>query len=131
MLYIHETFLVHKLETFKNCKEVKYIMIISIATIYIFLSCVTFHQQMKITFRKFLAPPPPLSIKIHYPLFTHSPPPKSYSPFYKNPLPSFYSPSPPPLKVTPLFPNIEKFSGPLQKKGWWGWEDTEITKIIC
>ena len=26
-LYIHETFLVYKLGTFKNCKEVKHIMI--------------------------------------------------------------------------------------------------------
>ena len=36
MLFIHETFLVYKLETFKNCKEVKQIMIKIIAIIYIF-----------------------------------------------------------------------------------------------
>ena len=36
MLFIHETFLVYKLETFKNCKEVKHIMIMVIAIIYIF-----------------------------------------------------------------------------------------------
>ena len=34
--YIHETFLVYKLESFKNFKEVKHIMIMIIATIYIF-----------------------------------------------------------------------------------------------
>ena len=51
-LYIHETFLVYKLETFKNCKEVKHIMIMIIAIIYIFLSYVIFDQQLKITFRK-------------------------------------------------------------------------------
>ena len=35
MLYIHEKFLVYNLETFKNCKEVKNIMITIIAIIYI------------------------------------------------------------------------------------------------
>ena len=34
--FIHETFLVYRLETFKNCQEVKYIMIMIIAMIYIF-----------------------------------------------------------------------------------------------
>ena len=37
MLYIHEKFVVYKLETFKDCKEVKHIMIIIIAIIYIFV----------------------------------------------------------------------------------------------
>ena len=36
MLFTHEKFLVYKLETSKNCKEVKYIMIMIIATMYIF-----------------------------------------------------------------------------------------------
>ena len=36
VLFIHETFLVYKLETFRNCKEVKHIMIMIIAVIYIF-----------------------------------------------------------------------------------------------
>ena len=36
MLYINETFLVYKLETFKNCKEVKHIMIVVIAIAYNF-----------------------------------------------------------------------------------------------
>ena len=53
MLFIHETFLVNKLETFKNFKEVKHIMIMIIAIVYIFVSYVIFDQQLKITFRKF------------------------------------------------------------------------------
>ena len=36
MRYIHEMFLLHELETFKNCKEEKHIMITIIALIYIF-----------------------------------------------------------------------------------------------
>ena len=36
VLFFHETFLVYKLETFTNCKEVKHIMIMIIAIIYIF-----------------------------------------------------------------------------------------------
>ena len=34
--FFHEKFLIYKLETFKNCKEVKQIMIMTIAIIYIF-----------------------------------------------------------------------------------------------
>ena len=93
MLFIHKTFLVYKLETFKNCKEVKHMVIMIIAVIYIFLSSVIFDQQLKITFRKSLAPSP---WKNHSPLFTHS--------------------LPPPKKIkkckSPLFANIENFSGP-------------------
>ena len=36
VLFIHEKFLVHKLETSRNCKELKHIMILIIAIIYIF-----------------------------------------------------------------------------------------------
>ena len=36
VLFIHEKVLVYKLETFTNCKEVKHIMIMIIAVIYIF-----------------------------------------------------------------------------------------------
>ena len=36
VLFIHETFLVYKLETFTNCKEVKHIMIMIIAIIHFF-----------------------------------------------------------------------------------------------
>ena len=91
-LYIHETFLVYKLETFKNCKEVKHIMIMIIAIIYIFLSYVIFDQQLKITFRKSSAPP------------------------WKNPLPPLYSLLTPSQKISKsasprLFANVEKFSG--------------------
>ena len=60
-------FLLHELETFKNCKEEKHIVIMIIAVIYIFfLSYVIFIQQLKITFRKSAAPFFPE--KIHFPL---------------------------------------------------------------
>ena len=36
MLYTHETFLVYTMETFKNSKEVKHIMIMIIVLIYFF-----------------------------------------------------------------------------------------------
>ena len=62
----HETFLVYKLETFNNCKEVKHIMIM------IILFYVIFDQLLKITFGTSSAPLPPK--KIHVPLFTHCPP---------------------------------------------------------
>ena len=42
VLFIHEMFLVYKLETFTNCKEVKHIMIMIIVIICIFLSYVIF-----------------------------------------------------------------------------------------
>ena len=57
MLYIHEKFLVYKLETSKNCKEVKYNMIMITAITYIFLSYVIFDQQLEITFKKSSGPP--------------------------------------------------------------------------
>ena len=56
MFFIHESFLVYKLETFEACMEVKHIMIMIIAIIYIFLSYVIFDQQLKITFRKSSGP---------------------------------------------------------------------------
>ena len=52
VLFIHETLLVYKLETFTNWKEVKHIMIIIINIIYIFLYYEIFDQQLKITLRK-------------------------------------------------------------------------------
>ena len=55
VLFIYETFLVYKLETFTNCKEVKQFMIMIIAIIYIFLSYEIFDQQLKINFRISLA----------------------------------------------------------------------------
>ena len=42
VFFIHGKFLVYKLETFKNCKKVKYIMII--VMIYIFLSYVIYNH---------------------------------------------------------------------------------------
>ena len=60
-------FLVYELETSRNCKEVKHILIMIIAIIYIFSSDVIFDQQLKITFTKSSAPPwknpPPLKIQ--------------------------------------------------------------------
>ena len=53
VLFIHETFLVYKLETFTNCKEVKHIMIMIIAIIYFFLSYVI----IDLSFRKSPHPP--------------------------------------------------------------------------
>ena len=44
LLFIHGRCLVYKLKTFKNCKEVKHIMIMTIAIIYIFLFYVIFDQ---------------------------------------------------------------------------------------
>ena len=67
VLFIHEMFLVYKLETFTNCKEVKHIMVVIIAIIYIFLSYDIFDQLLEI-----LSPLP--KKKIHLPPFcTHSP----------------------------------------------------------
>ena len=62
VLFIHETFLGYKLETFTNCNEVKHIMIMIITIIYIFLSSEIFGQQLKITFRKSSVPSPPEKI---------------------------------------------------------------------
>ena len=101
MLFIHEKFLVYKLETSRNCKEVKH-MIMIIAIIYIFLSDVIFDQQLKSTFRQ--SPPPE---KIHLPLFTHLPPP-----------PKNWEIARPP----PPFLSNWKFFRPCRKRG----EDTEF-----
>ena len=68
MLYIHEMFLIYKLEIFKNRKKAKNMII---AIIYI-IFYVIFHQKLNITFEKSSALTLPLE-KIHFPLFTHSP----------------------------------------------------------
>ena len=99
VLFIHEKVLVYKLETFKNCTEVKQIMIMIIALTCIFLSYVIFDQQLKITFRN------------------------SSGPQWKNPLPSFHSLPPWKFKncKSPSFCQHWKFFRPtLQKR----WEDT-------
>ena len=69
---IHEMFLVDKFETFPNCKEVKHIMIMIIAIIYIFF----YLLRYLINRWKLLSenPQPPLN-KIH-PLFLLTPPVK-------------------------------------------------------
>ena len=56
VLFVHIIFLVFKLETL-NCEEVKHIMIVILAIIYIFLSYMILDQQLKITFRKSSDPP--------------------------------------------------------------------------
>ena len=71
VLFILETVLVYKLKTFTNCKEVKHILIMFIAIIYIFCYEI-FDQQLKITFRKSSAPLPE---EMHPPF---------YSPFWQH-----------------------------------------------
>ena len=72
MLFIHETFLVYKLETFK---EVKHIMIMIIAIIYIFFILCDIWSTVENYFQKILRPPekvhsPPLKIqKVQVPPF--------------------------------------------------------------
>ena len=56
MLFIHETFLVYKLETFK---EVKHIMIMIIAIIYIFFILCDIWSTVENYFQKILRPPLP------------------------------------------------------------------------
>ena len=98
VLFINEMFLVYKLETFTNCKEVKRIMVMIIAIILIFLSYEIFDQQLKINFTKFSALS---SKKITPPPFLFIPPLKIQK-----------------VKVPPLFANIENFSDPSCRKGW-------------
>ena len=94
MLFIHESFLVYKLDTFRNCKEVKHIIIMIIAIIHIFLILLMFDQQLQITFKKSSGP----TEKIHLLLFTHSSlklNSKSASPYLFANIKNF-SPPPPP-----------------------------------
>ena len=95
MLFIHESFLVYKLDTFRNCKEVKHIIIMIIAIIHIFLILLMFDQQLQITFKKSSGP----TEKIHLPLFTHSSlklNSKSASPYLFANIKNFSPPPPPP-----------------------------------
>ena len=63
MLFINETFLVYKLETFKKCKEVKHIMNTIIAILRDISSAVENY------FQRILRTP---HEKIHSPIFTQS-----------------------------------------------------------
>ena len=58
-LFIHETFSVYKLETFKNCNEVKHIMIMIIVIIYIFFILYDIWSTVENYFQNILKPPPP------------------------------------------------------------------------
>ena len=62
-LYIHETFLVYKSETSKNCKEVKHILIMVIAIFYIFFVSCNISSLAENYFEKILSP----SQKLHSP----------------------------------------------------------------
>ena len=62
-LYVHETFLVYKSETSKNCKEVKHILIMVIAVIYIFFVSCNISSLAENYFEKILSP----SQKLHCP----------------------------------------------------------------
>ena len=84
------------LETFKNCKEVKHIMIMITAIIYFFLSYVIFDQQLKITFRKSSGP----HLKKSAPPFLLTPPLKLLK-----------------VRVPPFLPTLKIFSGPPCRKG--------------
>ena len=92
-----KSFLVCKLETFKNCEEVKHIMIMIIAIIYIF-----YLMWYLINSWKLLSENPQVPTeKIHSLLFTHSPPPENSK-----------------IASAPLFTNIENFLGlPIDKGG--------------
>ena len=58
VLFIHEKFLVYKLETFTNWKDVKHIMIMIIAISYIFFILWDIWSTVKNYFQKILTPSP-------------------------------------------------------------------------
>ena len=103
VLFIHERFLVCKLKAFTNCKEVKHVMIMIIAIIYIFLFYEMFDQQLKITFKK-------SSATLPYPSLKNASPP----PFLLTPL----------LKIqnvqVPPFLTLKIFRAPPAERGWEG-----------
>ena len=100
IFYIHETFLVYKLETFAICKEVKHIMLI-LLLYFTFLFLWDIWSTVENYFQKILSPrPSPWKSPPHTFLLT------------------------PPLKIQksaslPLFPKIENFSGTSYRKGEW------------
>ena len=92
--FIYKKFLVYnKLEIFKNCKEVKHIIMIVAIIYFFFLSYMIYiWSQLKITFRKSSAP-----LKKSTPpcLFTHST-----------------------LKIDVCFPCLQKYKIIIVDKGW-------------
>ena len=101
MLFIHQKFLVYKLETSRNCKEVKHIMIMIIAIISFFFIWWDIWLTVEKYFQIILSSPP-LPEKIHFPLFTSLLPKK-----FRN-------------CNAPPFCQIENFVGPPAERG----EDT-------
>ena len=101
VLFIHETFLVYKLETFTNCKEVNHVMIMR--------SLINSWKLLSEN-PQFL---PPLPEKI---------PPYFYSLPYEKLKKCKYSPP-------PLFANTENFSSPSCRKRGWGVEDTMLSLV--
>ena len=88
VLYIHEMLLVYRLETFKNYKEVKYIVIMIITIICIFSILCDISSAVENCFQKILSSPPE---KIDPPATKNS---KSVSPPFLLTL-KFFSPPPP------------------------------------
>ena len=93
MLFIHETFIVYKLETFKKCKGKAHYEYYYCYHLHFLILC-DISLIIENYFQKILMTPPS---KIHSHIFTQSP-----------------------LKIqevqVPPFAKIENFSGPLQKK---------------
>ena len=90
VLYIHEMLLVYRLETFKNYKEVKYIVIMIITIICIFSILCDISSAVENCFQKILSSPPE---KIDPPATKK----KCKSPFFAN-IEIFQPPSPIPCR---------------------------------
>ena len=99
VLFIHETFLVYKLETFTNCKEVKHIMIMIIAIIHFFFYYEILDQQLKITIRKSSTP----TLEKIQPLF------------YSTPLAPLKTQK---VQVSSFLPTLKIFQAPTAESGW-------------
>ena len=100
VLFIHETFLVYKLETFTNCKEVNHVMI---------MRSLINSWKLLLENPQFLPP----FLKKSLPIFTHFPTKNSKS-----------ASTPP-----PLFANTENFSSHSCRKRGWGVEDTMLSLV--
>ena len=102
VLFIHEMFLVYKLETFTNCKEVKHVMVMIIAIIFYLMSYLINSWKL-LSENPQPRPPPP------------TPPQKKN--IHPHPLLLFRPLKIQKVQVAPLFANIEDFSGPSCRKG--------------